>query len=179
MLHFHVLGLSGVEFQEYLISVSIAERIRTMEIKFGQLVDKVQEEHNIPLQKLKRCITLLPASTKDHHIAFIRENLSEIKESKCMEDIFLLLNFYWDFLNYTLLEHIVTEFGNNDTKAAMAKYICELVAFRKATKLSEFITHWQCTGKVPPDMSRLVIKMDKDWSNCTLEDVEQFRRTLT
>ena len=28
-------------------------------------------------------------------------------------------------------------------------------------------------------MSRLVIKMEKDWSNCTLEDVEQFRRTLT
>ena len=179
MLYFHVLGLSGIEFQEYLISVSIAERIRTMEIKFGQLVDKVQEEHNIPLQRLKRCITLLPASTKDQHVAFIRENLSEIKESKCMEDIFLLLNLYWDFLNYTLLEHIVTEFGNNDTKAAMAEYICELVAFRKATKLSEFITHWQCTGKVPPDMSRLVIKMDKDWSNCTLEDVEQFRRTLT
>ena len=161
------------------MSVSIAERIRTMEIKFGQLVDKVQEEHNIPLQRLKRCITLLPASTKDQHIAFIRENLSEIKESKCMEDIFLLLNLYWDFLNYTLLEHIVTEFGNNDTKAAMAKYVCELVAFRKATKLSEFITHWRCTGKVPPDMSRLVIKMEKDWSNCTLEDVEQFRGTLT
>ena len=173
------LGLSSIEFQEYLISVPIAERIRTMEIKFGQLVDKVQEEHNIPLQRLKRCITLLPASTKDQHIAFIRENLSEIKESKCMEDIFLLLNFYWDFLNYTLLEHIVTEFGNNDTKAAMAEYVRELVAFRKATKLSEFITHWQCTGKVPPDMSRLVIKMEKDWSNCTLEDVEQFRRTLT
>ena len=179
MLHLHVLGLSGVEFQEYLISVSIAERIQTMEIKFGQLVDKVREEHNIPLQRLKRCITLLPASTKDQHIAFIRENLREIKQSKCMEDIFLLLNFYWDFLNYTLLEHIVTEFGNNDTKAAMGKYVCELVAFRKVTKLSEFITHWRCTGKVPPDMSRLVIKMEKDWSNCTLEDVEQFRATLT
>ena len=179
MLHFHVLGLSDIEFQEYLISVPIAERIRTMEIKFGQLVDKVQEEHNIPLQRLKRCITLLPASTKDQHIAFIRENLREIKESKCMEDIFLLLNFYWDFLNYTLLEHIVTEFGNNDTKAAMGKYVCELVAFRKVTKLSEFITHWRCTGKVPPDMSRLVIKMEKDWSNCTLEDVEQFKGTLT
>ena len=173
------LGLSSVEFQEYLVSVPIAERIRTMEIKFGQLVDKVQEEHNIPLQRLKRCITLLPASTKDQHIAFIRENLSEIKESKCMEDIFLLLNLYWDFLNYTLLEHIVTEFGNNDTKAAMAVYVCELVAFRKATKLSEFISHWPCTGKVPPDMSKLVIKMKKDWSNCTLEDVEEFRRTLT
>ena len=173
------LGMSGIEFQEYLVSVPIAERIRTMEIKFVQLVDKVQEEHNIPLQRLKRCITLLPASTKDQHIAFIRENLSEIKESKCMEDIFLLLNLYWDFLNYTLLEHIVSEFGNNDTKAAMAKYVCELVAFRRATKLSEFISHWPCTGKVPPDMSRLVIKMDRDWSNCTLEDVEQFRRTLT
>ena len=90
---------------------------------------------------------------------------------------------YWDFLNYTLLEHIVTKFGNNDTKAAMAKYVYELVAFRKATKLSDFITHWPCIGRVPPDMSKLVTKIGKErekyWSNCTLEDVEQFRTTLT
>ena len=100
-----------------------------------------------------------------------------------MEDIFLLLNLYWDFLNYTLLEHIVTNFGNNDTKAAMANYVTELVAFRKATNLSDFISHWPCAGEAPPDMSELVTKikkkMEKDWSNCTLEDVEQFRRTLT
>ena len=171
--------LSGTEFQEYLVSAPIAERIRTMEIKFARLTDKVLEEHNIPLHKLKRCITQLSATNKDQHIPFIRENLSEIIESKCMEGIFLLLNLYWDFLNYTLLELIVSEFGNNDTKVAMAKYVSELVTFRKATKLSDFITHWRCTGKVPLDMSRLVIKMDKDWSNCTLEDVEQFRRTLT
>ena len=153
-----------------------------MEIKFDQLLDKTQDglvDNNIPLQKLKRCITRLPAHIKDQHLHFIKENLNEIKESKCVEDIFLFLHLYWNFLNYTLLEHIVNEFGNNDTKAAMAKYVSELVAFRKATKLSDFISDWPCTRRVPPDMSRLVIKMEKDWSNCTLEDVEQFRRTLT
>ena len=30
----------------------------------------------------------------------------------------LVLNLYWDFLNYTLLQHIVTEFG-----AAMENYV--------------------------------------------------------
>ena len=153
-----------------------------MEIKFDQLLDKTQDglvDNNIPLQKLKRCITRLPAHIKDQHFHFIKENLSEIKESKCVEDIFLSLHLYWNFLNYTLLERIVNEFGNNDTKAAMAKYVSELVTFRKATKLSDFISHWPCTRRVPPDMSRLVIEMEKDWSNCTLEHVEQFRRTLT
>ena len=165
-----------------MVNATIPERIQTMEMKFDQLVDKVQDgllEQNIPLQRLKRCITRLPASIKYQHITFIRENLTDIKESESMEDIFLLLNLYWDFLNYTLLEHIVNNFGSNDTKAAMANYVTELVAFRKATNLSDFISHWPCTGKVPPDMSRLVVKMEKDWSNCTLEDVEQFRRTLT
>ena len=176
------VGLLGTDFQEYLVNATIPERIQTMEIKFDQLLDKTQDglvDNNIPLQKLKRCITRLPAHIKDQHIHFIMENLSEIKESKCVEEIFLSLHLYWNFLNYTLLEHIVNEFGNNDTKAAMAKYVSELVAFRKATKLSDFISHWPCTRRVPPDMSRLVIKMEKDWSNCTLEDVEQFRRTLT
>ena len=176
------LGLSGTDFQEYLVNATIPERIQVMEIKFDQLLDKTQDglvDNNIPLQKLKRCITRLPAYIKDQHFHFIKENLSEIKESKCVEDIFLFLNLYWNFLNYTLLEHIVNEFGNNDTKAAMVKYVSELVAFRKATKLSDFITHWPCTRRVPPDMSKLVIKMEKDWSNCTLEHVEQFKTTLT
>ena len=174
--------LSGTQFQEYLVNATIPERIQTMEIKFHQLVDKVQDgllEQNIPLQGLKRCITRLPAFTKDQHIAFISKNLTAIRESESVEEIFSLLSSYWDFLNYTLLEHIVDKFGNNDTKASMVNYVAELVAFRRTTKLSDFISHWPFTGKLPPDMSELVIIMEKDWSNSTLEDVEQFRRTLT
>ena len=113
------VGLSGTDFLKYLVNATIPERIRTMEIKFDQLLDKTQDglvDNNIPLQKLKRCITRLPAHIKDQHFHFIKENLSEIKESKCAEDIFLSLHLYWNFLNYTLLEHIVNEFGNNDTK---------------------------------------------------------------
>ena len=157
-----------------------------MEIKFSKLVHKARcglVEQNIPLMNLRDCITLLPASIKHQHVAFLETKVKAIYQCESIVEIFLQLNLYWDFLNYTLLEHIVTEFGNNDTKAAMAKYICELVAFCKATKLSTFIAYWPCAGDAPPDMSRLVTKiekqMDKDWSNCTLEDVEQFRETLT
>ena len=157
-----------------------------METKFRQLVHKTQcglVEQNVSLETLRECITLLPASIKHHHVAFLETKVKAIIHSESIQEIFLQLNLYWDFLNYTLLEHIVNEFGNNDTKAAMAKYVSELVVFRKNTKLSTFIAHWPCTGKVPPDMSRLVTKieqqMKKDWSNCTLEDVEQFRTTLT
>ena len=169
-----------------MLNTPIPERIRIMDDKFDQLVDKVQDgivEQNIPLQRLKRCITRLPVSIKYQHVAFVKENLKAIINSESMEEIFGVINLYCDFLNYTLLEHIVSKFGNSDTKAAMAKYFCELVAFRKTTKLSDFISHWPCTGKVPPDMSKLVTKiekeMEKDWSNCTLEDVEEFRTTLT
>ena len=163
-----------------MANTTIPERIQTMEMKFDQLVDKVQDGLLVPLQRLKRCITRLPASIKYQHVDFVEKKLKAITHSVSMAEIFGVLNLYWDFLNYTLLEHIVTNFGNNDTKAAMVKYISELVTFRRATNLSDFISHWPCTGKVPPDMSKLVSKMeDKDWSNCTLEDVEQFRRTFT
>ena len=180
------VGLSGAELQDYLLNTPVPGCIRTMEIKFSQLVHKVQDglaKQNIPLTTLRECITLLPASIKHQHVAFLETKVKAIIQSESIEEIFLQLNLYWDFFNYTLLEHIVTEFGNNDTKAAMAEYVYELVAFRKATKLSTFIAHWPCAGETPPDMSRLVTKikkrMKKDWSNCTLEDVEQFRKTLT
>ena len=179
---FSSVGLSGIQFWEYLANATIPERIQTMETRFDKLLDKTQDglvENNIPLQRVKRCITRLHASIRYQHIAFIKENMRAITHAESFEEIFGVLNLYWDFLNYTLLEHIVNEFGNNDTKAAMSNYVTELVAFRKATNLSDFITHWPCTGKGPPDMSRLVIKIEKDWSNCTLEDVEQFQKTLT
>ena len=53
----------------------------------------------------------------------------------------------------------MNQFGTNDTKAALATYVPELIAFHKATKLSAFIAHWPCTGNVPPDMSKLVTKI--------------------
>ena len=176
------VGLSDTELQDYTLNKPVPECIRTMEKKFGQLVCKAQcglVEQKIPLDTLRECITLLPASIKHQHVAFLETKVKAIIHCESIQEIILQLNLYWDFLNYTLLEHIVTEFGNNNTKAAMAKYVSELAAFRKATKLSDFITHWPCRGKVPPDMSRLVIKMEKDWSNRTLEDVEQFQTTLT
>ena len=153
-----------MEFQDYLLNTSVSGCIRTMEIKFSQLVRKVQcglTEQNIPLTTLRECITLLPASIKHQHVAFLETKVKAIIHCESIEEIFLQLNLYWDFLNYTLLEHIVTEFENNDTKAAMAKYVSELVAFRKATKLSTFISHWPCAGEAPPDMSKLVTKIKK------------------
>ena len=169
-----------------MANTPVPKRIQIIDDKFYQLVSKVQYglvQENIPLRNLKHCITLLPASIRYQHKAFIEEKVKAIANSESIEEIFGVVNLYWDFLNYTLLENIVSKFGNNDTKAAMTEYVTELVAFRKVTKLSDFITHWPCTGRVPPDMSNLVTKikdkMGKDWSNCTLQDVEHFKITLT
>ena len=84
-----------------MASATISERIQTVEIKFDQLVDKSQDgliENNIPLQRLKRCITRLHASIRYQHIAFIRENMKAITHAESMEEIFGVLNLYWDFL---------------------------------------------------------------------------------
>ena len=139
------VGLSGVDFHEFLLSTSIPERVKIMDDKFYQLVGKVQDglvEQNIPLQSLKRCITLLPASIKYQHYAFVKENLKVITNSESMEEIFGVINLYYIglFQLYTFRTHCY-QIWNNDTKAAMAKYVCELVAFCIATKLSDFITH--------------------------------------
>ena len=56
----------------------------------------------------------------------------------------------------------MTEFGISDTKAAMATYISELIAFRKATKLSAFIAHCPCTGNIPPDRPTAPLRI---WSS--------------
>ena len=104
------VGLSGVDFHEFLLSTSIPERVKIMDDKFYQLVGKVQDglvEQNIPLQSLKRCITLLPASIKYQHYAFVKENLKVITNSESMEEIFGVINLYYIglFQLYTFRTH--------------------------------------------------------------------------
>lgn len=67
------------------------------------------------------------------------------------------------------------------TQESMEHYIDNLKAFQVNTKLCDFIENWPVQGQDPPkaDFKRFVIKMEKNWEECTLEDIEKFKGTLT
>ena len=96
------------------------------------------------------------------------------------EKIWLILNLYWDFLNYGLLEHVINQCGSDELKQQMQDYVDELSTFKQTTRLCDFIESWPCRDNGPPEdrLKKVVVKMKHEWSQCTLLDVESFKNAL-
>ena len=84
-------------------------------------------------------ITLLPTSFKEEHIKqYIKENLPQLYDAKSIPEIFGLLNFYWNYLHYGLLQRIIDIYGADDTKELMKSYIKNVKLFQQETTLAMF-----------------------------------------
>ena len=88
------------------------------------------------------------------------------------------LSDYSNFLNYTLVEHMIKKFGDGDLLETMKAYKMKLEIFRSKTRLCDFgiifkgIT--KCTREV-----LMEIKFNKNWETSTLQDMEEWKESLT
>ena len=161
---------------------TVEQQVQYFENKFGNLVDKTCQEVNGKIEPpvfLSR-VTCLPVSARPQHRSFIKKNLTNIQPPVTFESIWSILNLYWDFLNYGLLEHVVNKCGSECLKQQMQEYVHQLSAFKKTTRLCDFIKSWPCRDDGPPEdcLKNVVVKMRHEWSQCTLRDVESFKKAL-
>ena len=157
-------------------------QVQKFESKFGSLVVKAFQEINEKIEPsdfLFR-VTYLPVSARTLHRSFINNNLTDIPPPITHLKIWAKLNLYWDFLNYGFLEHIINKCGSEDLKQQMQDYVDELSTFKQRTRLCDFIESWPCRGdRLQEDsLKKMVVKMQRDWSQCTLQDVESFKKAL-
>ena len=172
-VHITHSGLTGTHTVEY--------QVRYFENRFGDLVDKAcREVKKIDLHILFSRVTYLPVSVRRQHQSFIEEKLTNIPPPETFAKIWSVLNLYWDFLNYGLLEHVINQCGSEDLKQQMQSYILELSVFKQTTRLCDFIESWPCGDDGPPEdrLKKVVVKMNHEWSQCTLRDVESFKKAL-
>ena len=125
-------------------------------------------------------VTTLRVSDRTEHRSFIQENLINIPPPVTFEKIWSRLTIYWDFMNYGLLEHVINKLGSEDLKHQMQDYVEELSTFKSSTRLCDFIDSWPCKDNRPSEdeLKKIVIKMNHEWTKCTLQDVESFRTAL-
>ena len=105
----------------------------------------------------------------------------KIDPGTTFDDLWAKLSKYWNFLNFDLLEHVVSIFGSEDLKHKMKSCEHDLQSFRKATKLCDFIDCWPVRGQTPPEkeLQIFVAKMGHQWDNCTLEDLDTLEGAIT
>ena len=87
------------------------------------------------------------------------------------------------YLNYHLVGDMVENFGDDELKADMRKYLTDLKKFRKQTTVSDFvvISHGKHVKKFKPlreNYTELSVKLNEEKENTTMEDVERIRKDI-
>lgn len=121
---------------------------------------------------------LLPASIKHEHTAFLKENLPTFLKAENLEEIFMHLNLYWNFIDYSLLDYIIDRFCSADLKKDMHEYKSELGEFRRVTTISQVIGSWPGKVDPPPSFTEFTSTLDRDASTFTLEELEELRMKI-
>ena len=61
----------------------------------------------------------------------------------------------------------------------MAEYLTELEMFEKSTSVLEFESAVEHKGKSPYNFTKIIIRLAKDPSECTLHDVRKLKEAIT
>ena len=102
------------------------------------------------------------------------ENTYDIRSAPDVSHIFDIIRPYSNYMNYELLQWIITKFGNPPLKQEMSGYVVELETFEMKTTIMEFVAAGNDCTEIPDDYRKVIVKMRKDASQCTLHEVRMF-----
>ena len=135
--------------------------------------------NEIEVLHLRHSIIRLPGDLKNEHHMFVKKVKAELKKAESIADIFFTVDDYWDFLNYSLLEHIIDRHASDNVKKEMAEYVAQVSAFRRKTRLDKFSKIYKRKEKKVDEKFRtLVTEHDIHLSTTTLEKVEEIRHDI-
>ena len=165
-----------------VLATSRSEVIQTideLDKRFNFLKNRIREcleEHKILVQKVADTLTSLSPDADDHHKVFLQSHVDDLSRAVDHSQVFLRMNFHWNYLDPNLLDHLVTKLDLGEVKSLMERYKLRLQHFRKKTPLSLFcMTQKRKRIVLPADFEEVVVefKWPKD---VTLETVETFRQ---
>ena len=127
------------------------------------------------MDQVLRILTKLPFTFRKEYESAIQSMLPELEEKEAICKFFYRLNPLFTFIDYELLQHLVTKFGSPGLKQEMISYTEKVQLFKKVTTISELIDCWPGL-KVPQiDHKMLRAKFGDDPKSYTLERLDSFR----
>ena len=101
---------------------------------------------------------------------------NELKATDTIPKVFVILNDYFSFFNYHIIEHIIKVLGTKKDKAKLQRYIED---FNQYAKRRIF----ECLPEFGPvsdaDHADVFAKLDSQYDNYTVIQIEGFRRKLS
>ena len=180
---FPYLDLSGLthEQQQELRGRLRFESQKIM-LQFQKLVSatiKSFKRRCVPLDELVSHVMTLGTFDpvfKEPQVAVFRLCFKELKAADTIPKVFMVLNDYFSFFNYHIIEHIIEELGTEEDKTKLHKYKEE---FNQYAKRRIF----ECLPEFGPvsdaDHADVFVKVDSQYDNYTVAQVEGFRHKLS
>lgn len=140
----------------------------------------IEKQENLPkfFRRVRTSVAVLPTTLKYQHRHFLENRSSQIANATTIEEIFSILNSYCNFLNCSLLAHVINMFGDEEVRKELNSYLTALQSFRSHTKITDFIKAFPENSEIPPEFVILKMRMGTEWEHCTLEDIEEYRKSM-
>ena len=130
------------------------------------------------LNRFRITLTTLPLSAKFKRLHYLHEERKALKNAKDVDDVFEVLDRYWNWLNYGLLKKLITDFGDATLQQKMTEYLTELEMFEKSTSVLDVKSAEWYTGICPFNFCEVEIILQRDASKVTLYDIRMLRQEI-
>ena len=164
------------------------QRLDSLEDKISKLSKQLLQDlegESITADDILDELTLLPVALRREYQESIKKEMHSVmlhvesSASRSIRYVFrLLINPLTTFLDYKLLEHLISKFGNTKLQRDMAYYVDDVNKFKHETTVAELMDYWD--GIEDHDQSlnytELKVRFGEDPSEYTLESLDKRRR---
>ena len=172
-------GSVGASVTPLTLTEEVKKMIRDLQHRFDILkygIRECLEKHQIPVSKVADVLTTLTPDDDEHHKMFLESHIRELYAAVNHSELFGTMNFHWNYLDPSLLEHLVRNLHLEEFKTEMEVYKSDLRQFRMKTPLTLFC-RTQKRKRIKPSSDFQEMVAEFDWpDDVTLEVVEQFRQ---
>ena len=163
---------------ECLHVVDVSMRIEKLEEQFDSLHDRLVtelSEGGASVENVLWALTKLPLAFRKEYESTIQNMLPDLEKREVIRNLFHRLNPLFTFIDYKLLQHLVSKFGSPKLKKDMMSYAEQVQLFKRVTTISELIDYWPGLDIPQIDHKMLRTKFEDDPKSYTLEQLDFFR----
>ena len=133
----------------------------------------------VPLDELVLHVMTLGAFDpvfKEPQVPLLQHRLEKLKTANTISKIFLVLNDYFSFFNYEIVEHIIIELGTDEDKENLHSY---------QQKFDQYVERriYECGLHLGPesetDKPNIIVKLDEQYGNYRVAKIKRFCHKLS
>ena len=144
----------------------------------GILLLKELQNNGVKATDIIQHISFLPLPLIPECYRSTKESFDELEKQKTLAGLFHFLNGQvWNFIDYHLLEYVISEFGSQRLKQCMEQYAADLKEYKNHATVHEFMQFWP--RQKPPNYDDITVKLDKDPKQYTMRELDEFRQSLS